>query len=146
MPSSPSHPLLAASPSLPPISALPSLSVSAQISVLSTLFEPCADLQSLALPLLSDGFDSYADLIAKVGSHLTSLAGSSLPSDTRSLDNILNAHPRLGEQKLASVQSNVEQASLNEKADGPDRLRELNEKYERTFPGLRYVYVLVRCL
>lgn len=144
MPRSPAHPPLATFPSLPPISSLPFLPVSAQTSVLSALFEPCAALQSLALPLLSDSFDSYAQLIAAVGKQLTSLAESSSPSDTRSLDSILNAHPRLGEKKLESVRSSAEQAGLNEKADGSGRLKALNDRYERAFPGLRYVYVLVR--
>ena len=144
MPScSPPHPLLSTFPSLPSISSLPFLSVSAQISVLSALFEPSTGLQSLALPLLSDRFDSYADLIAAVGGQLTSLAESAAPSDARSLDSILNAHPRLGEKKLESVRSSAEQASLTETPDGPATLRELNERYERTFPGLRYVYVWI---
>lgn len=143
MPSSPSHPALSTFPSLPLISSLPSLPVSAQIAVLSALFEPCDVLQSLALPLLSNLFNSYTDLIAAVGNQLTSLAESSSPSDARSLDKILNAHPRLGEKKLESVRSSAEQASLNEKLDGSGGLKELNERYERAFPGLRYVYVLV---
>lgn len=137
-----SQPLLSSTlSSLPPISTLPSLPIFAQVSVLSALFEPCADLQALALPLLLNRFDSYADLIVAVGDQLTLLAESSSPSDARSLDIVLNAHPRLGEKKLESVRSSAEQASLNEEADGLGRLRELNERYERAFPGLRYVYV-----
>lgn len=140
MPNSPSYPPPSSTfPSLPSISSLPSLPLSAQASVLSALFEPCADLQSLALPLLSNCFDSYAGLIAAVNSQLTSLAESFSPSNARSLDNILNAHPRLGERKLESVRSSAEQASLDEESDGLASLRELNERYEQAFPGLRYV-------
>lgn len=131
------------STSIPPISSLPSLPVSAQSSVFSALFEPSDALQSLALPLLANRYESYADLIAAVGKQLTSLAQSAVPSDIESLDGILNAHPRLGEKKVDSVRSRAEQASLKEEPapESSDRLRELNERYERAFPGLRYVYV-----
>lgn len=135
--------MMSSSPPLPSCSTLPLLPLSTQISVLSVLFEPCDGLQSLALPLLSSrGVDSYAALIAAVGNQLTSLAESASPSEAKSLDRILNAHPRLGEKRLESVRSSAEQASLNETLDGEERLRELNERYEKTFPGLRYVYVL----
>ncbi|KAI9678642.1 MAG: hypothetical protein M1817_005699 [Caeruleum heppii] len=55
------------------------------------------------------------------------------------LQAILGAHPRLG-HNVTGDQSAVEQAHLNngaenEKAD----LRTLNQAYEDTFPGLRYI-------
>jgi 2-oxo-4-hydroxy-4-carboxy--5-ureidoimidazoline (OHCU) decarboxylase len=112
------------------------------VSILTTLFEPSANLQQLILPLLSSTrFDSYTGLIAAIGNQLTSLAESSSPSDTTSLDRILNAHPRLGEKNLKSVQSSGEQASLRGNQHDDEELSELNERYERAFPGLRYVYV-----
>lgn len=99
-------------------------------------------LQELSLPFLSTHkFDSYPTLIAAIGNQLTLLAESSSPSDARSLDSVLNAHPRLGEKKLESLQSSVEQASLAGDPDEEGKLRELNQRYERAFPGLRYVYV-----
>jgi len=57
------------------------------------------------------------------------------------LDKILGAHPRLGEKKVDSAQSRAEQAQLNTGGqEETAKLLELNEKYEETFPGLRYVY------
>ena len=127
---------------LPPISTLPSLPQSIQVAVLSALFEPSAALQELALPLLlSRQFDSYAALIGAVGTQLTSLAESASPSELQALDGILNAHPRLGEKKVESVRSSAEQASLAGSQDDEERLQEWNRRYERAFPGLRYVYV-----
>lgn len=86
-------------------------------------------------------FESYNDLIASVGTQLIDLSESTLPSDREWLDKILGSHPRLGEKKVESVQSQAEQAQLN---TGPteeaEKLKALNEEYEKTFPGLRYVY------
>lgn len=129
-------------PSLPFISTLPSLPTSTHIAVLSSLFEPSDHLQQLILPLLSSiCFKSYTELIAVVGNQLTSLAESTSPSGAMSLDCILNAHPRLGEKNVESIQSMGEQASLRENQDDGEELDEWNERYERAFPGLRYVYV-----
>lgn len=70
------------------------------------------------------------------------LSESLSTSDTDWLDKILGAHPRLGEKKVDSAQSRAEQAQLNTGGqEEATKLRELNEKYEETFPGLRYVYV-----
>lgn len=67
---------------------------------------------------------------------------------------ILGAHPRLGEKRVEtlSVHSRGEQASLGsadagEGGDGAgsgpteeaEELKRLNEEYEKTFPGMRYV-------
>ena len=53
------------------------------------------------------------------------------------LDRILNSHPRLGAKKVDSKHSQKEQAELS---SAMEELQELNERYEETFPGLRYVY------
>lgn len=128
--------------SIPPIAGIPSLSTVERSSVLDALFEPCAALHTLSMDLLhTTTFESYSDLIASVGTQLVDLSESTLPSDGEWLDKILGSHPRLGEKKVDSVQSKAEQAQLN---TGPteeaEKLKALNEEYEKTFPGLRYVY------
>ena len=129
-------------PSLPSISTLPSLDAEERAEVLDTLFEPCLQLHTLSVSLLREQtFSSYDDLIRAVGEQLTKLYQSNLESDTRWLDTILSAHPRLGEKKVDSEQSRKEQAQLNQGgAEEAEKLAEMNRKYEEAFPGLRYVY------
>ncbi|TGO53779.1 hypothetical protein BCON_0118g00340 [Botryotinia convoluta] len=127
--------------SIPPVAGIPSLSTVERSSVLDALFEPCTALHTLSMDLLhTTTFESYSDLIASVGTQLVDLSESTLPSDREWLDKILGSHPRLGEKKVESVQSKAEQAQLN---TGPteetEKLKALNEEYEKTFPGLRYV-------
>ncbi|TVY43104.1 putative allantoinase [Lachnellula occidentalis] len=126
---------------VPPIAGVPSLSTIERAAVLDALFEPCTALHTLSLDLLhTEKFESYNDLIASVGVQLTDLSESSSTSDTEWLDKILGAHPRLGEKKVDSAQSQAEQAQLNTGgAEEATALRNLNEEYERKFPGLRYV-------
>ncbi|KAI9894329.1 MAG: hypothetical protein M1814_003085 [Vezdaea aestivalis] len=122
----------------PPISKLPSLPARDLAKLLDQLFERAPALHTLSLPLLSSQtFDSYPALIAAVGSQLTSLFQSSSANDAAQLDDILAAHPRLGE-KVDSEQSRYEQAQMNAHSGGDDeheRLRVANEDYERAFPG-----------
>jgi len=125
---------------LPPISSVPSLSTVERAAVLDALFEPCTALHTLSLDLLhTETFGSYNDLIASVGVQLTDLSESPSTSDTEWLDNILGAHPRLGEKKVESAQSQAEQAQLNTGGEEANKLRNLNEEYEKAFPGLKYV-------
>lgn len=126
---------------LPPIAGVPALPTIERVSVVDTLFEPCTALHALSLDLLHTKiFESYNDLIASVGVQLIDLSESTLPSDRDWLDKILGAHPRLGEKKVNSVQSQAEQAQLNTgPSEEAERLKSLNEEYEKTFPGLRYV-------
>ena len=126
---------------LPPISAVPTLSSPELVAILDHLFEPCVPLHTLSLGLLRDqAFSSYDDCITSVGVQLTDLAESTSTSDTEWLEKILVAHPRLGEKKIDSTQSQSEQAQLESKAGaGQDELAELNVSYEKAFPGLRYV-------
>jgi hypothetical protein len=132
---------------LPPIAGVPTLSTTERASVLDALFEPCTALHTLSLDLLhTETFLSYNDLIASVGVQLTDLSESPSTSDTEWLDRILGAHPRLGAKKVDSAQSQAEQAQLNTGGEEEaTKLRELNEEYEKTFPGLRYVYVDQKC-
>ena len=129
-----------ASHKLPSTSRLTSLSSQELASVLDCLFEPCVPLHTLSVPLLrNETFSTYDDLIASVGVQLTNLSQSSATSDKRWLESILGAHPRLGEKKVKSGQSALEQAQLGGSASETKRLAELNVSYEMTFPGLRYV-------
>jgi hypothetical protein len=127
---------------LPPISGVSALSTVERAAVLDALFEPCTALHTLSLDLLhTEMFDSYNDLIASVGVQLTDLSESPSTSDTEWLDRILGAHPRLGEKKVESAQSQAEQAQLNTGGEEEaTKLGNLNEEYEKAFPGLKYVY------
>ena len=126
---------------LPPISSLPSLTSSERAAVLDLLFEPCVQLHTLSVALLQERvFSSYDDMIASIEVQLTDLSESTSTSDKEWLESILAAHPRLGEKKVDSSQSRAEQAQLNSEEDGGSKdLARLNEEYETTFPGLRYV-------
>lgn len=132
---------------LPTIDKVPSLSTVHRAAILDTLFEPCTQLHTLSVSTLSERtFDSYGDLIAAVGAQLTELFNSELESDQKWLDAILSAHPRLGEKKVESALSRREQEAMRQAEghseagdDVAEKLKVLNEKYEQTFPGLRYV-------
>ncbi|KIX08269.1 uncharacterized protein Z518_02925 [Rhinocladiella mackenziei CBS 650.93] len=127
--------------SLPSISTLSSLDAEDRAKALDTLFEPCLQLHTLSVSLLREKkFSTYEDLINAVGKQLTELYESNLESDSKRLDAILSAHPRLGEKKVDSEQSRKEQAQLNQGgAEEAEKLAEMNRKYEAAFPGLRYV-------
>ena len=126
---------------LPPLTVLPTLPTAELATILDHLFEPCIPLHTLSVDLLRDqSFSSYDDLVASIGVQLTHLAESSSTSDSKWLESILEAHPRLGEKKIDSSQSKAEQAQLAlDAGSGQDKLSELNSLYEQTFPGLRYV-------
>lgn len=129
--------------SLPPANTIASLPTEARARILDTLFEPCTQLHTLSVSLLHEtAFESYPALVAAVGVQLTDLFNSPSTSDTEWLDAILSAHPRLGEKKVEnlSAASRAEQAKLQGGAvEEGERLRKLNEDYERAFPRLRYV-------
>ena len=133
--------IMAATQYLPPIETVQSLSTSDRANILDLLFEPCTQLHTLSLELLRiSTFLTYDELVATVGVQLTDLADSTSTSDKHWLDAILGAHPRLGEKKVDSEQSRTEQAQLNVgNAEELQRLTNLNEEYEQSFPGLRYV-------
>ena len=127
---------------LPPIAGIRALSTIERVAILDALFEPCTALHTLSVDLLhTQKFESYNDLIASIGVQLADLSESASTSDTEWLDKILGAHPRLGEKKVESAQSKAEQAQLNTGGvEEAVQLKSLNEDYEKTFPGLRYVY------
>lgn len=120
---------------LPAISALPTLDRSEKSKALGLLFEPCPTLVDLVLPLTNTEYKSWIELIERVREELHGLK----PSDPR-VSGIIAAHPRLGAKKVDSAQSQAEQKSLGSQSESEAKLLlEANNKYEETFPGLRYV-------
>lgn len=130
---------------LPDIASLSSLPDETLMSVLDLLFEPSADLHTLAIPTVrSITFASYPELIDTLRDELLSIAQDlhqENPDARKPLHAILGSHPRLGDKKVDSAQSAAEQAQLH--AGGghgeAERLAALNREYEEAFPGLRYV-------
>lgn len=110
-----------------------------QEQTLSLLFEPCQTLQSLIINKLQfSTYTTYPEFIEAVRKVLLALLGST--SSTETIPAIIAAHPRLGAKKVESVLSQAEQASLShENKAEADMLNDLNNQYEGTFPGLRYV-------
>lgn len=125
------------------VTTIPRLSTDERIATLDRLFEPCVPLHTLSVSLLREKtFHSYDDLIGSIGLQLTELAESTSTSDKEWLESILAAHPRLGQSTVESTQSKAEQAQLNSgDTSSGQSLSQLNDLYEQTFPGLRYVYV-----
>lgn len=122
--------------SLPPASTLPTLPSETQASILSLLFEPSPFLHTTLAPLLQTPHPTYPSLISSIKTHLLSLR----TTDPSLLLSILASHPRLGAKKVESAQSQAEQAKLQAGGEEEGRvLAELNEEYERKFPGLRFV-------
>jgi 2-oxo-4-hydroxy-4-carboxy--5-ureidoimidazoline (OHCU) decarboxylase len=138
-------------PQLPPIDSLPASEVNSRTLVLSLLLEPSTCLLSRYVPILSSRpFTSYNELIDFVQSDLTQLSKSIDEQDIAELDDILSSHPRLGEKKVDSALSRMEQkamenASKTTEADDSQKLQEaetlknLNNEYEATFPSLKFV-------
>lgn len=130
---------MASTSKLPPIDQVPSLTTEDKAAVLDLLFEPSTQLHTLSVPTLHENFTSYDELIHTIDKQLTELADSASTSDTQWLLDILGSHPRLGAKKVDSAQSASEQAQLQGSGEEAEQLRLLNEEYEKTFPGLRYV-------
>lgn len=126
--------------SLAPIASLPHSPDTTLTTTLDLLFEPSSALHTLTLPVLrSTTFPSYNILITAISAQLSALASSTAPDDVDTLSQILSSHPRLGEKKVESEQSRKEQAQLQGSVEEGEKLRALNEEYEKAFPGLRYV-------
>lgn len=126
---------------LPAIQNVPSLSKAERAAILDSLFEPSPSLHLLCEPILRDNvYSNYAQLVNAIQQELVKLAKSKSESDRQSLTDILSSHPRLGEKKIESAQSQAEQAQLSttEPAE-TERLSQMNALYEETFPGLKYV-------
>jgi len=139
---------------LPPASDLPNLPQSTRATVLDLLFEPSPALHNIFLPLTETStFSTYDELVSAIGSNLLSLAESQNAEDLKALEDVLSSHPRLGEKKVDSAMSRMEQAAMlkasasSAPSSGEDKakvkeaetLKQLNKDYEEAFPGLRYV-------
>jgi 2-oxo-4-hydroxy-4-carboxy--5-ureidoimidazoline (OHCU) decarboxylase len=104
---------------------------------LATLLEPSSALTTLCTELIRtqeklDPIESYRQLINVAFAQI-----ASWPRDRKA--DFISGHPRIGETKQLSALSSKEQASQATPPDVLERLRVLNEAYERMFPGLRYI-------
>ncbi|KAG7922305.1 hypothetical protein KL905_002327 [Ogataea polymorpha] len=132
--------------SLPPCHILCQSDPHTQRAVLDALFEPCDTLADILIPtVFGRSFTTYNQLIEACRNQLNKLYLEYV--NDRSLkptiDNIVSAHPRLGPPRDANVKlsshSSLEQAQLNADPELAQKLVELNDIYEATFQGLRFV-------
>ncbi|KAK6200443.1 Oxo-4-hydroxy-4-carboxy-5-ureidoimidazoline decarboxylase [Scheffersomyces amazonensis] len=142
--------------SLPPIESLGTISRQKQVDTLGLLFEPCETLSTFIIDnILSTSigtqFKSYREFIEATRRVLLeflykaeqdSITANS-PIDNR-ISKIIAAHPRLGgSSKVTNTElsqhSSAEQKSLQGSREEAEQLIRLNDEYEQTFPGLRYV-------
>lgn len=135
---------------LPPISKLPDLPPSEQATTLGHLFEPCQTLTDFIIARIftdSKQFSSYKQLIETIRIELRQYlesATKSSPIDPR-ISKIIAAHPRLGGSSKAPTENLSDHSSNEQKSLGASsqeqaqKLIHLNDLYETTFPGLRYV-------
>lgn len=137
---------------LPDIKDLGSLPQPKQVQVLDNLFEPCPTLTSILVEQLfkpGKQYSSYRELIETSRTILLDyLRSAELDAKVTGKINpqvaeIISAHPRLGPAKTndkgLSDHSSSEQKSLQGTKEEAEKLVEMNQLYETTFPGLRYV-------
>lgn len=114
-----------------------------QTDVLDTLFEPSPAIHDNLLPVVRTAeYSSWPELIDACQIRFLALATSSPESKPDpTLLSILGSHPRLGEKKIESAHSAAEQANIQKNTNEAQaqELARLNQEYEKTFPGLRYV-------
>jgi 2-oxo-4-hydroxy-4-carboxy--5-ureidoimidazoline (OHCU) decarboxylase len=128
---------------LPAIEQLPKESASVKEEALTHLFEPCSTLNQIVVEdvlTANKTFSTYGEVIEQVRTRLLDILNSN-SSDPR-VSKIIAAHPRLGAPKNVKLSAHSEAEQKNLKAASEEqaaKLKELNEKYEQTFPGLRYV-------
>ncbi|KAG7802457.1 hypothetical protein KL944_002104 [Ogataea haglerorum] len=132
--------------SLPPCHILCQSDLKTQRNVLDTLFEPCDTLADILIPtVFGRSFSTYSHLIEACKDQLNRLylEYTNDRSLKPTIDDIVASHPRLGPPKDAkaklSSHSSSEQAQLNADPELAQKLVELNDRYEATFPGLRFV-------
>lgn len=132
---------------LPHISEVRNISDEEFLRIIDSLFEPNDTLhaiiqgaEDLDVLLKSTEYKSYDELIDAVKTHIEDVTYGRPGEGDECLDEILQAHPRLGAKKVESAQSQAEQAQLNKGGEAEAaKLAALNYEYERVFPGLRYV-------
>ncbi|KAL9088833.1 MAG: hypothetical protein Q9159_002869 [Coniocarpon cinnabarinum] len=119
-------------------------------SITSILFEDSPELESIITTIIhEDPPSGYESLIELVRGRLKSFVPT--PASLHDLgsvekghrpDSILNAHPRLGENKVnLSASSAAEQSNLQSSTDQQQALElaHLNAEYEAQFEGLHYL-------
>ncbi|GEQ72298.1 hypothetical protein JCM33374_g5985 [Metschnikowia sp. JCM 33374] len=128
---------------LPPSLQLHELSHQNKVEVLDHLFEPCSTLARLLTEsVMTRPYANYKDFIESARQFLLDYLNAQEQKVEVSPDisSIISAHPRLGPSKdKLSTHSASEQKSLAGSAQEAEKLAHLNETYEKTFPGLRYV-------
>lgn len=128
---------------LPPIESLPKESDSVKEEALTHLFEPCPTLNGTIIAEVltpQKTFSKYGELIEQARTKLLDIVAKD-SSDPR-ISKIIAAHPRLGAPKNVKLSAHSEAEQKNLKAASEEqtaKLKELNDQYEKTFPGLRYV-------
>ncbi|RLV93794.1 V-type proton ATPase catalytic subunit A [Spathaspora sp. JA1] len=124
---------------LPPATELSSLPKEEISTALSHLFEPCEPLEYIIVNWIiipqKSKYHIYQDLIELIRIELIQSL-KTLPDEVINI--IISAHPRLGES-TKSTHSTNEQKSLVGQESETVKLKMLNQLYEKTFPGLRYV-------
>lgn len=132
---------------LPTISEVPNISDEDFLRIIDSLFEPNDTLHTIIqgaqdpeVLLKLTEYKSYDELIDAAKLHIEGVTYGRPGEGNEVLDDILQAHPRLGAKKVESAQSQAEQAQLNKGGEvEAAKLAALNDEYERAFPGLRYV-------
>lgn len=128
---------------LPPPTELTSLSHLQKVEVLDHLFEPCLTLGEIITDrVMKSDFSTYKQFIEACRSELLAFLDEepTHPENSAKIAKIVSAHPRLGPSKdKLSSHSSSEQKSLAGTAEEAQRLADLNDAYEKRFPGLRYV-------
>ncbi|ODV81539.1 uncharacterized protein CANTADRAFT_111125 [Suhomyces tanzawaensis NRRL Y-17324] len=137
---------------LPPISSLTQIDRKDQVVALGHLFEPCETLSEFIISRIAhQSFEDYQRLIEFVRIELVHFLQQAEAEANRSgtgvdprISKIIAAHPRLGGSSKAptgklSEHSSKEQKSLQGSEEESKKLVYLNDLYEETFPGLRYV-------
>ncbi|KAI5968464.1 hypothetical protein KGF57_000158 [Candida theae] len=134
---------------LPSIADFKALSPENQKEAIDHLFEPCDSLNWFiqTFVIAHKNYESWPQFINKVRSELHILANRNGFYAVRNgyeantlINDIISAHPRLGAPK--TTQLSQHSAEEQKKLGGEEmqkRLAELNERYEKTFPRLRYV-------
>lgn len=132
-------------PSLETVLSSSPESTSPLATTLSVLFEPSPILFDRLVPELANSFasgskvDSYTSLIDRA-------IGVIDAWDDQQKAQFVTGHPRIGENQHISTLSANEQgassASIKTASTPPEvleRLAELNARYEKIYPGLRYI-------
>ncbi|QBM86373.1 2-oxo-4-hydroxy-4-carboxy--5-ureidoimidazoline (OHCU) decarboxylase [Metschnikowia aff. pulcherrima] len=128
---------------LPPSSVLHTLSRDEKVEVLDHLFEPCSTLAGLLTEsVMTRPYANYREFIELAREYMLGYLQEEeqKPKISPDISKIILAHPRLGPSKDSlSSHSASEQKSLAGSEEEAEKLRDLNQRYEETFPGLRYV-------